>query len=218
MKKSIIASGAASLALAAMPVVGVFADVSNSMTDNIEVTVPASCSITNAATNPNAPSSNITNEYTKRVSNGQYVTIGSDDAASGSYNTMGITCNTQEGTDAGWRLTAIGAGTTGHIAELYSAALGEGIASAATPVTTAGGSTSDWSFKVSQTGNAATPADGFSFGTFTQVPSTEKNLATGTGSTQSAAFSMGYGVYVSGTQKAGTYEGAVKYTLYNPAS
>ena len=43
MKKSIIAAGAASIALAAMPVVGVFADEDRAATDTIEVTVNSSC-------------------------------------------------------------------------------------------------------------------------------------------------------------------------------
>ena len=45
MKKSLIATGAAQLALAAMPVVGVFAEAveSNTVTDHITVNIPASC-------------------------------------------------------------------------------------------------------------------------------------------------------------------------------
>lgn len=44
MKKSIIAAGAASVALAAMPIVGVFAtDANQQATDTIQVTVDASC-------------------------------------------------------------------------------------------------------------------------------------------------------------------------------
>lgn len=46
MKKSIIVAGAASVALAAMPVVGVFAEDDRAVTDTITVTVDASCTFT----------------------------------------------------------------------------------------------------------------------------------------------------------------------------
>ncbi len=216
MKKSLIATGAASLALAAMPAVGVFAAAINTMTDNIEVTVPASCSITNGNTNANAAVANVVNNYAKTVNNGQYATIGANDHDQGENpdNTVEITCNSQSGTDAGWKLTAIGAGTTGHITELYDGSAN----SIASGTHAESGATSNWDFKVTQTGNAATAADGFSFASWTAVPGTEKDLATGTGSTAAGALTMEYSVYVSGTQPGGTYTGAVKYTLYNPAS
>ena len=230
MKKSIIATGAASLALAAMPIVGVFA-TGNTLTDHIEVTVPAACSITNGNTDEDAAQSNVNNYYKAEIKNGQYKVITAADSDPAHHtspqvadNTVEVSCNSTSGdASTSWRLTAIGDGETGHKAELYNAT-GTAtdnknvIASAATPVTAAGGDTSDWSFKVSQTGNAATAASGFGFDTFYQIPSAEKDLATGNGSTAVGAFTMTYGVYVSGTQEAGTYTGAVKYTLYNPAS
>ena len=216
MKKSLIATGAASLALAAMPATGVFAAAINTMTDNISVTVPVSCSITNGNTDHNAAVANVVNNYAKTILNGQYATIGAADTtgATAADNTVEVTCNAQTGTDAGWRLTAIGAGASGHTTELYDGSANS-IASGSHVET---GATSNWDFKVTQTGNAATKADGFNFATWTPVPGAEKNLATGTGSTDAGAFTMEYSVYVSGTQPGGTYTGAVKYTLYNPAS
>lgn len=216
MKKSLIATGAASLALAAMPLVGASAAVINTMTDNIEVTVPASCSITNGNTNQNAAVANVVNNYAKTVNNGQYTTIGASDHDQGESpdNTVEVTCNSQTGDDAGWKLTAVGAGASGHITELYDGSAN----SIASSTHAESGATSNWDFKVTQTGNVATAADGFSFATWTAVPGTEKDLATGTGSTAAGAFTMEYSVYVSGTQPGGTYTGAVKYSLYNPAS
>lgn len=219
MKKSLIATGAASLALAAMPVVGVFAAPINTLTDHIQVTVPASCSISNANTDPDAEVANLNNYYKKTIYNGQYAVIGASDTdpshTPAADNTVGVTCNAQTGTDAGWRLTAIGAGETGHETQLWSGT--DAINSAATPVTTAGGSTSDWSFRV-VVASPATAASGFTSNEFTQIPATEKNIATGTGTAAEGTFTMDYGVYVSGTQPGGTYNGAVKYTLYNPAA
>ena len=217
MKK--IAIVGASAALAAMPVVGAFAAPINTLTDHIEVTVPASCSITNTNTNPNEEVANLDNYYKKQIYNGQYAVIGATDTdpahSPAADNTVGVTCNAQSGTDAGWRLTAIGAGASGHETQLWSGT--DAIDSAATPVTTAGGATSDWSFRV-VVASPATAASGFTSNAFTQIPSTEKDIATGTGTAAEGTFTMDYGVYVSGTQPGGTYTGAVKYTLYNPAS
>lgn len=222
MKKSLIATGAASLALAAMPAAGVFAAAINTLTDNIQVTVPASCSITNDNyVDDGEANQNLVNNYAKTIYNGQYAIIGASDTtgATTADNTVGVTCNSQTGTDAGWRLTAVGAGTTGHETQLWNGT--NAINSAETPVTTAGGATSDWSFRVNivpGSNNTVQAASGFTSNTFTQIPDQEKNIATGTGTAAEGTFTMDYGVYVSGTQASGTYNGAVKYTLYNPAS
>ena len=50
MKKSIIAAGAASVALAAMPVVGVFAAVSDTVEDTISVSIDSSCTFSAGGT------------------------------------------------------------------------------------------------------------------------------------------------------------------------
>ena len=127
MKKSLIATGAASLALAAMPVVGVFAiaEEGNHMIDNITVTVPTSCSITNANTDEDGEVADVTNNYAKTIYNGQYAIIGASDTtgATTADNTVGVTCNSTatSGAATSWRLTAIGNGTTGHETELYNA-------------------------------------------------------------------------------------------------
>ncbi len=224
MKKIVIAG--ASLALAAMPVVGVFAaaEEGNHMIDNITVTVPTSCSITNNNTDEDGEVADVVNNYAATIYNGQYQIIDADDTtgATTADNTIGVTCNSTatSGTATSWRLTAVGAGAAGHETELYNAsgtAEKNVIPSAATPVTTAGGETSDWSFRV-VIASPATAASGFTSNTFTQIPSTEKDIATGNGTAAEGTFTMDYGVYVSGTQEAGTYTGAVKYTLYNPAS
>lgn len=223
MKKSLIAgAGVAALGLAVLPATGVFAAAINTLTDNIQVTVPASCSITNDNyVDDGEANQNLVNNYAKTIYNGQYAVIGASDTTGSTTadNTIGVTCNSQTGTDAGWRLTAIGAGVSGHETQLWNGA--DAINSAATPVTAAGGATSDWSFRVNivpGTNNTVQAASGFTSNTFTQIPGDEKNIATGTGTAAEGTFTMDYGVYVSGTQASGTYNGAVKYTLYNPAS
>ena len=214
MKKSLIAgAGVAALGLAVLPATGAFAAVINTMTDNIKVTVPASCSITNGNTDTTAAVAPVVNNYAKTVNNGEYATIGANDHEQGQSpdNTVEVTCNAQSGTDARWKLTAIGAGDGADKTKLYS-----GTDTIDSGTHAQSGATSNWDFKVTQTGNDATAADNFAFATWTPVPGTEKDLATGEGSTATGAFTMEYSVYVSGTQPGGTYQGAVKYTLYNP--
>lgn len=224
MKKSLIAgAGVAALAMAAVPFVGAFAtaEVSNTLTDHIKVTVPASCSITNENADPNGPVANLNNYYAKTINNGEYAIINADDTEAGhaaADNEIGVSCNVDTGASAGWRVTAIGDGASGHETDLYESTLDEEIPSGQTPVTAASSSaSSDWSFRV-VVASPATVASGFTSNVFTQIPASELNIATGTGPAAAGTLTIDYGVYVDGDQPAGTYEGAVKYTLYNPAS
>ena len=230
MKKSIIATGAASLALAAMPVVGVFAEgpvLSGTVTDTLNVNIKPACTITNDI-NPQGPADGsapaLTNSYTVTMKNGQVRSDigGAADVTEGTSqdNSIDVSCNTPSGSTeatAGWKLTAVGAGAAGHVNELS----GESGAIATGVETT--GADSKWAFRVAKTDavsgvNYATGYDG----SFAAVPAgttqdPEKDLVTGSGNATSA-FTMTYQVYISKTQAAGTYTGAVKYTLYNPAS
>ncbi|MBR2543760.1 hypothetical protein IKF04_00465 [Candidatus Saccharibacteria bacterium] len=224
MKKSIIATGAASLALAAMPVVGVFAAANGTVTDTLTVNIPPSCTITNQI-NPQGPADGtapaLANSYTVIMKNGQVRSDigGASDAttAGTTDNSIDVSCNTPSGSEAdeaGWKLTAIGAGTAGYEDKLHGTA---GDISTGTGVT---GSDSQWAFKV-----VKGEGDNYSYtspyaGGFAEVPSTddgEMELINGRGNA-SGAFTMTYQVYISKTQTTGTYTGAVKYTLYNPAS
>ena len=236
MKKSIIATGAASLALAAMPVVGVFAynneNQSGTVTDHLTVNIPASCTIQNAnsttggtgdQTNPT-----LNNYYRVEMSNGEFKTnIGSDawDASTApqgatANNQITVSCNTASDPQgnpnpAGWVLTAIGAGTAGHLTDLYNATADEAIETGLA----VSGDDSAWAFKVVK-GDGANVSYDTDYATgdpiYTAVPSTELDIANGAGSF-AGGFTMTYQVYVNQTQAQGTYEGAVKYTLYNPA-
>ncbi len=245
MKKSIIATGAASLALAAMPVVGAFAyssdNLAGTVTDHLTVNIPASCTIRNANNDGTDGGSGdqsnpaIDNYYYVEMTNGEFKTnIGAADWDDRTgepgenmtpTDTITISCNTasdptQNPNPAGWVLTAIGAGTTGHLTDLYN---DEADTSIATGVNESG-STSNWAFKVLKgTGDNVnysagyfTPSAEITAPVYVAVPSSELDIATGAG-TFAGGFQMYYQVYVSPTQAQGTYEGAVKYTLYNPA-
>lgn len=73
MKKSMIAAGAASLALAAMPVVGVFAAASQ--VDTLNLTVTSSCAMTNTA-----GSGATTNTYTATAGLNETVTFAAENS------------------------------------------------------------------------------------------------------------------------------------------
>lgn len=223
MKKSIIATGAASLALAAMPVVGVFAEPTpaGTVTDTINVNIPAACTIVNnnSTTGGDGSAPVLENGYTVTMHNGQFKTnIGANGAdATGTTTPDGsidVSCNSTDGANPaiGWKLTAIGDGTAGHTTELYNANATDQIVTG----TAVNGATSNWAMKVAIPGSGVNYASGWN-ADYKAVPSAETDVATGTGSV-SNAFTMTYQVYVDQTQDAGTYTGAVKYTLYNPAS
>ena len=224
MKKSIIATGAASLALAAMPVVGVFAAANGTVTDELNVTIEPACTITNDI-NPQGPANGsapaLTNSYTVTMKNGQVRSDigGAADVTEGTTqdNSIDVSCNTAAGDASNastWKLTAIGAGAAGYEDKLHGTA---GDISTGTEIT---GSDSQWAFKVEKG-----EGDNYNYtspyaGDFAEVPSIEdgeKELINGRGNA-SGAFTMTYQVYISKTQAAGTYTGKVKYTLYNPAS
>ena len=226
MKKSIIATGAASLALAAMPVVGVFATpvATGTVTDTLNVNIPPSCTITNDV-NPQGPADGsapaLTNSYTVEMKNGQVRSDigGSADATTGATvdNSIDVSCNTPSGDESdvsGWKLTAIGAGAQGYEDKLHGTA-----GDIATGLGTTGAA-SQWAFKVTKgSGTNYDYMTGYT-GEFAEVPDSsdgEMNLVSGHGNA-TGAFTMTYQVYISKTQATGTYTGAVKYTLYNPAS
>lgn len=247
MKKSLIAASVASLAVAAMPVVGVFAapysaeNKAGTVTDQLTVNIPASCTIRNANNDGtdggDGDQSNpaINNYYYVEMSNGEFKTdIGSSewDDRTGepgedmtATDTITISCNTASDTSqnpnpAGWVLTAIGA-TTGA----SNTVLDGGAAGTIATGLAESGNTSAWAFKVLKgTGDNVnyssdyfTPSAEVTAPGYHLVPGSELDIATGAGSF-AGGFQMYYQVYVSPTQAQGTYTGAVKYTLYNPAA
>ncbi len=203
MKKSIIAAGAASVALAAMPIIGAFAaDGTLTQTDTVIVTVESACSLATSGSTLNPAST-----YTATIANG-----GHDTDIAGS--TFTITCNDT----GGWDLNAIGAGTaTGDITKM-DASTNVDADDIATGVTL-DGSVSNWAFKVAKGGTDAgniTITSGYT--DFSAVPANSTKIATGTSTAGNSTITATYGVGISSTQSAGTYTGKVQYTLAHPAS
>ena len=186
MKKLAIAG--ASLALAAMPVVGVFAASGTTVTDTVEVTIDSACTIT---------TTNASNTYSATMTNGQ---LKSDFGST----SMTIACN-----DAGgWHVTAVGSGADASNKHYMDAsASGTDIATG----TATSGSTSNCAFKVN-----GTDASGYT--SFSAVPQTAADVATNAGASEASILTTTYQVFISPTQQADTYTGQVTYTLAHPAN
>lgn len=187
MKKLVIAG--ASVALAAMPVLGVFAaDGNNAIVDNIEVTIDSACSVT---------ATNATNTYAVNMSNSQLKSdIGS--------TTMNVKCND----NGGWKLNAAGTGPAADKTVLQASAGTDIVSGTATS-----GTTSNWAFKVAGDSTVA------AYQNFAEVPAAGTKVAEGNGATDmtnGTEITTTYQVWISSTQQKGTYTGQVTYTLVHP--
>ena len=126
MSKKALAIATSSLVLAALPVVGVFAVDTTTVTDNISITVPKTCTL------GVAEGKTVTGE----ISNGNTnLTLGGSE--------LSITCN--DGT--GWNLTAEGAGSGSDKTQLIN-----GEFNIPTPASTPATTSSSWAFKLNGTG------------------------------------------------------------------
>lgn len=194
MKKVLIAgAGVAALGLAAMPVLGAFADV----TDTVEITIASSCSV-NSDTEDTPGTGQ---KFTATMVNGDT----KEWEADGTGGELYVTCN-----DAGgWNVTAQGfsndtAGTTTMVPTASGTAIPTG--------TTLDGTVSDWAFKVADGNTGATIVSAYS--SYAQVPATATRVAYKSGTAVSEGLIYtGYKVGVSPTQQADKYTGKVKYVV-----
>lgn len=217
MKKSLIATGAASLALAAMPVVGAFA-VQTSVTDTLTVTVDESCTIINdVSSGVDTGTPTTANAYTLSMAAGELrsdIGTGATGVTGTSDNELSVSCNVQSGTDAGWSLRAAGKNGSTDLADASQTSNPTPIE---TGLNTTAGDGSSWAFKIKAgTGNTVTFQTGYADDTFAAVPSGSggAKVAVGTGN---ATLTVTYQVFVDQDQAPGTYTGGVVYTLTNPA-
>ena len=97
MKKSIIVAGAASVALAAMPIVGAFAAVEG-VRDVVNATVGAGCSILN-----NSGDATATNTVSIAATADEVSTSSVSDSG---YAGISVVCNSSD-----WTISAVGSGT-----------------------------------------------------------------------------------------------------------
>ena len=199
MKKSIIAAGAASVALAAMPIVGVFAASgdpieSHSVNDVVRASIQSGCSASDSVVNKNV---NLT------VAPGTLA----ETTAAGSIS---IICTG----GINWNITAVGAGETGHETTLY-----DGTNDIATNANTTSGTTSAWAFKASSITNNADPetpitVNGTNGTSWQAIPAATSPVTLQSGNAAAnLTLNTQYRVYAALSQNPGTYAGKVTYTI-----
>ncbi|MBR3323915.1 hypothetical protein IKG24_00020 [Candidatus Saccharibacteria bacterium] len=140
MKKSLIAAGAASVALAAMPIVGAFAADFGSVSDTVNVTISDGCTVTNSTTNRTVSVPSMTAGSAAQTADGAAISI---------------VCNA-----TGWTVSAAGATEGTNKNSLYSGTYEIPTGN------TFSGSNSAWGLKVTASG--ATVATGYN--DYTNVP------------------------------------------------
>lgn len=197
MKKLAIA--ASSVALAALPMAGVFATQSN-FTDTLNLTITGGCTF----------KSSVLNDYARAFSAEVAAGQETDFTMNSGEPTMSVVCNTATGN---YTVQAIGgtsvAAQAAGVTVLSNGTAADDIATG----TTFSGDASAWAYKVTSTGSTATG--------WTQVPSALTTIVTNSASSAKTAegvsFTPAYHVYASGSQASGSYTGNVSYLLVNPA-
>lgn len=187
MNKRMIVAGVAASALAAVPILGVSADV----VDTVTITINSSCSV-GSTTSTTGGGKNLTDT----VTNGSLKTWNADGSAGG---TIKVTCNNA----SGWNVKAVGSSTGSSVTSMAPTGSGTPIATG----TATSGATSNWMFKVAGTGVVT------DFASWHAIPGTATKVASGDSAVSEGSINTGYQVWVSATQEADTYTGRVTYTV-----
>ena len=210
MKKLAIAG--ASVALAAMPIVGVFAEDTRTATDTLNVTVNDTCTIStdsygSGATGNQWGSATGTAGTDTAVSNTWTLAINNNEVATSPVHTMAIKCNKT----SGWTLkaqnaaalsTSYGGGATEDTIA-YSTSAAQGVEGYYVNVAATSGSDAD--AQISNTN--------VSGGKMIDLNAAAGTIYSKNGSTATASLDVSYTVGTSTTTEAGTYTGDVVYTL-----
>ena len=190
MKKSIIAAGAASVALAAMPIAGVFA--ATSVTDNFSLTIAPSCSLTRAAAQDEATLSGVT--ASTDTTDAATYTVSA--ASANTKYTMGtstlrVICNNQ----TGYKLTGTFSALTSDVKDSTGADITIPYSAAAVTAGTAG-----WT--------AYTSSNYYTSAASGNILSSN-TVSAAAGDTKAVT----YDVATASNQAAGTYTGTAVYNL-----
>lgn len=199
MKKLAIAG--ASLALAAMPVAGVFAAAGDitGITDTLQLTVEATCTFNTAGS---AVATDTT--YSATVANGAVATL-----SNGSAHKFNVVCNDTDG----WKVTAgapndltppAASATNNHIISYQPSAIpaaGSGTKEGAWTATVSG------DFVSAELGGITTASN------VNYIKDEGGIIAQETASTDASSFTVTYGAYVGTETAADTYTGTIGYTL-----
>ncbi|MBQ8156593.1 hypothetical protein IJ101_02290 [Candidatus Saccharibacteria bacterium] len=199
MKKTLIA-GAASVALAAMPVVGVFAATSSTFTDNIDVTVDGGCTIENAATAATNPGVYADRNFSKTIAAGTSEILTGTEAGDSEPATTApalvVKCNVADSDNKTFNITAEGEALT-HDDTTTTIPAG----------TATSGTTSAWAYTLGNPSDTAA--------TWSAAPVAETTVVSNQAANTSTSFNFNpaYRVYVSPSQKPGHYAGSITYTV-----
>ena len=200
MKKTLIA-GAASVALAAMPVVGVFAANSSTFTDHIDVTVDGGCTIENAATAATNPGVYADRNFSAKIAAGTSEILTGEEASGSSEATTApalvIKCNVADDDNRTFSITASGEVLTHESDNEATIPAGTGTS----------GTTSAWAYTL---GN---PSDTAATWLPAPVASTAVVSRQAANTSTSYNFNPAYRVYVAPNQKPGLYQGSITYTV-----
>ncbi len=204
MKKSIIAAGAASVALAAMPIVSTFAATAPTITDNITLTLQNTCNITRTAVGDNSAGvagSTWTPGADAAVDPGTYaVTMNAGTTAHLGKSTIKVTCNdNNKGHSLAAAFTGLTANTTDN--PYLSAAVTIGYDDSAAVSATS----SSWN--VTATANDTLGVQAGIIPSSGTVYSNTKALV------NESVIELDYNVGVQPDQAAATYKGSAVYTL-----
>ena len=196
MKKSLIATGAASLALAAMPMAGVFAQ-DLSVTDTIQITVNSACTIDETTTDTDGLDTKDTT-YAATVANGAQADFSGTHSGNHAFH---VSCNAP----GGWSFSATPTDLTGYTASNKSTTNSDSIAFVTPTSYTHTGTSGQWTAEIASTGQTVTQPT--AAGTATTVINAQNAQAANVEITST------YSAYVGTETSAGFYEGTIAYTL-----
>ncbi len=203
MKKLAIVG--ASAALAALPVVGVFAATNQTITDQVQITVNSACTMRTGGT---AASPTTAGASLSKTVNGGTLVGDTGTAWDGTPSTFTVTCNDT----GGWKITAQGvAGTATDAAAQTVMKASNATSTDIVTGTATSGDVSNWAFKV--TGEKTVAAYNAAY---VAVPGTAETVATSNDPVHESTVTANYRVWVSNTQEADTYTGYVRYVLTAP--
>ncbi len=199
MKKSIIAASAASIALAAMPVLGVFAEgdptPTDDVTDTITITITPSCTFTAGGDD---------DEYGYEGTNaGGSVNLNNDDATPTNIHTFTVFCNN----NSGYKVSATASALN------QTPSISDNFAYKATLPTSSSTDTAKkdgaWNATIGQASGGSLSIDQLTDGgAATDIVTLNAASATG-----GETFTATYTAWIGTETPAGTYSGTIAYTL-----
>ena len=175
------------------------ANAATSAVDEVTITVPASCSLTNTIGSP----------HTATIETGVY----QDDIGE---TTFKVFCNDNEG----FAVYAVGY-TNDEFGNTTMKPSTLAVSNAIATDTATSGSTSNWAMKLTAVSGDYAPTLETGFNDYHIIPDTYTKVASyasNTDGSTGSSFKSTYGAFISQTQPADSYTGKVKYTVVHPAN